>query len=232
MAKYLVTGIKSGLGKYLYENLSDVCGLDREGFNSIKNEKYDIIIHCAFNKSLEIKDYYSYLEDNILLTQKLLTLNYKKFIYISTIDVYSSVLNMYGLFKTFAESMVKQYKETIILRCSLLLGKNSKPNHITKLINNIDKLSLSDESIFNYITYKDVIEFINLYSYVCPKGIYDFVANNNIKLSDTKNIIISDTKSGNYIYQSPDSYPNPIYNIYKEFNNSSENNLNKYLNEN
>ena len=69
--KYLVTGIKSGLGKYLYENLPDVVGLDRGGFDLIKDEDYDVIIHCAFNKTLDVEDHYQYLEDNIFLTQKL-----------------------------------------------------------------------------------------------------------------------------------------------------------------
>ena len=45
-------------------------------------------------------------------------------------------------------------------------------------------------------------------------------------------MIVSDTKLGNYIYQSPDSYLNPVYNLYEEFNNSSEDNLNRYLDEN
>ena len=66
MKKYLVTGIKSGLGKYLYENLSDAAGLDRSGFNLIKDEEYDTIIHCAFNKAqthADIGDHYGYLED-------------------------------------------------------------------------------------------------------------------------------------------------------------------------
>jgi dTDP-D-glucose 4,6-dehydratase len=62
MAKYLVTGIKSGLGKYLYENLPDAHGLDRGGFNLIKDEEYDTIIHCAFNKENVITDYKKYLD--------------------------------------------------------------------------------------------------------------------------------------------------------------------------
>ena len=99
MKKYLVTGVKSGLGKYLYENLPDVNGLDRGGFDLIKDEEYDTIIHCAFNKAqthADIGDHYGYLDDNIFLTQDLLTLKYKKFIYISTIDVYPTVQNVYG----------------------------------------------------------------------------------------------------------------------------------------
>lgn len=234
MVNYLVTGINSGLGKYLFNNLGGgmVLGLDRNNFNQIKDYEYETIIHCAFNKSLKVENYYQYLEDNIFLTQKLLDLKYKKFIYISTIDVYSQIPNIYGLFKIFAESMVKQRPGAVILRCSMMLGEDSKSNHVTKLMDNVDELGLSGESTFNYITYKDIVRFVRSYSHSCPEGIHDFVANSTIKLSDVKNIIISETKLGNYIYQSPDSYLNPIYNLYEEFNNSSEDNLNRYLDEN
>ena len=90
MGNYLVTGINSGLGKYLFNNLKCgmVLGLDRNNFNQIKDYDYDAVIHCAFNKSLKVEDHYQYLEDNIFLTQKLLQLWYKKFIYISTTNVY------------------------------------------------------------------------------------------------------------------------------------------------
>ena len=155
MGNYLVTGINSGLGKYLFNNLKCgmVLGLDRNNFNSIKNNEYETIIHCAFNKAQNVDnigDYYSYLEDNILLTQELLKLNYKKFIYISTIDVYPTTLNLYGLFKRFSESVVKRHMGTIILRPSMILGQDIKPNHVTKLKDNIPSLGLNEESTFNY----------------------------------------------------------------------------------
>ena len=72
----LITGINSGLGKYLYENLPNTVGLNRStNFEAIKHIKYDTIVHCAFNKEMQITDYKKYLEDNILLTQKLKNCN-------------------------------------------------------------------------------------------------------------------------------------------------------------
>jgi nucleoside-diphosphate-sugar epimerase len=233
MAKYLVTGIKSGLGKYLYENLPDAHGLDRGGFNFIKDEDYDTIIHCAFNKaqsSVDIGDYYSYLEDNILLTQDLLKLKYRKFIYISTIDVYPTTLSTYGLFKRFAESIVKQKPGTIILRCSMILGDNTKPNHITKLKDGIDRLTLSGESKFNYILNSDILKFVESYSLRCPEGIIDFVSNESAKLSDVAAIISPSTELLSYTYDADHKWVNPIYDTYEEFNKSSIDNLNQYLN--
>lgn len=233
MKKYLVTGIKSGLGKYLYENLSDVNGLDRGGFDLIKDEEYDTIIHCAFNKAqspTDIGDYYNYLEDNILLTQDLLTLKYKKFIYISTIDVYPPTPNVYGLFKRFSESVVKKHSNIIILRSSMILGQDVKPNHVTKLKSNEPSLSLSGNSTFNYILNSDILKFIESYSYRCPEGIIDFVANGSAKLSDTYKELNSTTSLGNYTYSAEYQWINPIYDIYEEFNKSSLDNLKQYIN--
>jgi nucleoside-diphosphate-sugar epimerase len=233
MAKYLVTGIKSGLGKYLYENLPDTHGLDRGGFNLIKDEEYDTIIHCAFNKaqtSTDIGDHYGYLEDNILLTQDLLKLKYRKFIYISTIDVYPPTPNVYGLFKIFAESIIKQKPGTIILRCSMILGENTKPNHITKLKDGIDRLTLSSQSKFNYILNSDILKFIESYSLRCPKGIIDFVANKPAKLGEVASMISPNTKLLSYTYNANYKWFNPIYDTYEEFNKSSIDNLNQYLN--
>jgi nucleoside-diphosphate-sugar epimerase len=233
MAKYLVTGIKSGLGKYLYENLPDTHGLDRGGFNLIKDEEYDTIIHCAFNKaqtSTDIGDHYGYLEDNILLTQDLLKLKYRKFIYISTIDVYPPTPNVYGLFKIFAESIIKQKPGTIILRCSMILGENTKPNHITKLKDGIDRLTLSSQSKFNYILNSDILKFIESYSLRCPEGIIDFVANKPAELGEVASMISPNTKLLSYTYDANYKWLNPIYDTYEEFNKSSIDNLNQYLN--
>jgi len=233
MKKYLVTGVKSGLGKYLYENLPDVNGLDRGGFDLIKDEEYDTIIHCAFNKAqthADIGDHYGYLDDNIFLTQDLLTLKYKKFIYISTIDVYPTVQNVYGLFKRLAESVVKQKPGTIILRCSMILGENTKPNHITKLKDGIDRLTLSGQSKFNYILNSDILKFIESYSVRCPEGIIDFVANTPAELNEVVSMISPNTELLTYIYDANYKWVNPIYDTYEEFNKSSLNNLNQYIN--
>jgi hypothetical protein len=49
-------------------------------------------------------------------------LKYSKVTLISTIDVYPATLNTYGLFKRFAEAVVKQKSGANILRCSMILS--------------------------------------------------------------------------------------------------------------
>ena len=112
MEKYLISGIKGGLGKYLYDNLPNSIGFGRDEFNLIKNKDFDTIIHCAFNKEQhEIKDYYGYLEDNIFLTQNLLKLPYKKFIFLGNNLFLTSLLYFFTTFSitvfTFEKSISK-----------------------------------------------------------------------------------------------------------------------------
>ena len=71
MKKYLITGINSGLGKFLHENIPNSDGLHRNNFDEIKDNYYDVIVNCAFNKELEISNYKQYLNDNILLNLNL-----------------------------------------------------------------------------------------------------------------------------------------------------------------
>lgn len=230
MAEYLISGNKSGLGKYLNDNLPDSLGFGRGGLNLLQNKEFNTLIHCAFNKeSYEIKDYYQYLQDNIFLTQELLNLSYHKFVYISTVDVYQDNPNYYGLFKRFAESIVEKNPDALILRCSMMLGPDMKPNHITKLKDNTDKLGLSSDSTFNYILMSDILEFFSSGDYLEHSGIINFVANDLVKLSEVKDYFNSTTKLGDYTYKTSNlDFTNKIYTLNDKYNKSSLENLKTY----
>jgi nucleoside-diphosphate-sugar epimerase len=227
MVRFLITGINSGLGKYLHKNLPGSLGLNRDNFNLIKNEEYDTIIHCAFNKENIITDYKKYLDDNIFLTQRLKNLNYKKFVYISTVDVYQENPSMYAHFKRFSETLLD--KDDLILRCPMILGNTMKPNHATKLFSNIDSLGLSGESAFNYILMDDLVEFFNSKDYKQYKEIIDFVSNSLVKLEEVKKYFNSTTKLGEYAYQNNVEYPNPIFKLDEKYNKSSFDKLKQYF---
>tara|TARA_R100000315_G_C5234992_1_gene146465 strand:+ start:1057 stop:1716 length:660 start_codon:yes stop_codon:yes gene_type:complete len=203
--KYIVTGINSGLGKYLYENIPNSLGINRDNLYStlqqIKSD--DVIIHCAFNKTNDIQDYYSYLEDNIFLTQQLASLN-NRMIYISSIDVYHQD-NMYSLFKKFGESIVSRRPNNLILRCPALIGKYMKPNHLFKIKENQD-IGLSANSVFNYILYSDVLDMISSDKI----GTYDLVSKQSVKLLEVKKLFESNTKFGTYLYMTTNKFTNPI----------------------
>jgi nucleoside-diphosphate-sugar epimerase len=227
MARFLITGINSGLGKYLFENLPNSLGLDRDNFNLIKDKDYDTIIHCAFNKENDITDYKKYLDDNIFLTQRLKKLNYKNFVYISTVDVYQENPSMYAHFKRFSETLLDG--SDLILRCPMMLGNTMKPNHATKLLSNIDSLGLSGESKFNYILMNDLVEFFIHKDYKKYNGVIDFVSNGLVKLVEVKKYFNSTTKLGEYTYQNNVEYPNPIFKLDEKYNKSSFDKLKQYF---
>ena len=227
MEKFLITGIGSGLGKYLYNSLPNSLGLDRNNFNLIKHEDYDTIIHCAFNKENIITDYKKYLDDNIFLTQRLKKLNYKDFIYISTVDVYQENPSMYATFKKFSETLLD--KNDLILRCPMMLGNTMKPNHATKLKENIESLGFSGESKFNYILMDDLVEYFNSRDYKKHKGVIDFVSNGLVKLEDVKQYFNATTTLGEYVYENNLEFGNPIHILNEKYNKSSLDNLKQYF---
>lgn len=206
--KYIITGINSGLGKYLYENIPNSLGINRKNLLSVisRINADDVIVHCAFNKKMNIDDHYSYLNDNIFLTQKLLELS-NRMIYISSVDIYKQE-NTYALFKKFAESIVSKYDNSLIVRCPFLLGKYMNTNHLSKIKENIQCIGLCRTSTFNYINYDDVLNFVTTTEL---KGICDLVSKGNVVLNDIKKFFNSTTVLGTYRYETTNHFDNPIY---------------------
>ena len=167
----------------------------------IKDE--DTIIHCAFNKTNDIKDYNSYLDDNIFLTKKLLELG-NRMIYISSIDVYLQN-NVYSLFKKFSEALVHRYSNNLVLRCPALIGEYMKPNHLHKLKES-KSIGLSGESTFNYILYSDVLENVK----TDIVGTYELISKENTNINTIKKLFKSNTELGEYLYATPTQFKNPI----------------------
>jgi hypothetical protein len=220
--KYIITGVNSGLGRYLHQNIPDSLGITRDNYALISSriDPSDIIIHCAFNKTNNIKDHLQYLNDNIFLTKKLVDKG-NKIIYISSIDVYSQE-NPYTLFKKFSESIINLNSCNLVLRLPALVGPLMRENHITKMVSNTNnKITLSKESTFNYITYDDVLNFT-----LDPKnksliGTYDFTSQNTINLDSIQKLFNLSVQFGNYTYNTPFNFPNPINKIWNKMNKTS-----------
>lgn len=226
MNNFLVTGVGSGLGRYLYEGIADAHGLDRNNFSEIKGNTYDTIIHCAFNKEMEISDYAKYLDDNIFLTQRLKQIPHKKFVYISSVDVYQTKLTIYGQFKKFSESMMSS--NDLILRCPVMLGGTMKPNHIEKMKNNVGEIGLSEQSTINYVLMSDLLYFFVSGDYKDYNGVIDFVSNDSVALSDVKSHFNSTTKMGEHIYHNDFDYTNPLFRLNKQYDKSSFQTIKEY----
>jgi len=251
--KILITGSASGLGKYFYENLSGK-GLDRdtsfEELEKIKKQGVDIIIHCAFNSSKNVNSnsLNSYLKDNIFLTKNLVPIPHKKFIFISSIDVYpkdqnihseeeiinlDSIDDIYGITKLMSEAIVKNNcKNYLILRCSALLGKYSRKNSLIKIIENDEcNLTLSGKSEFNYVLHSDILEFIKFAIKKNLQGVYNMVSFQNITLSEIVNIFGKKVNFGKYVYKTGQIDNSKIASIFPVFKKTSIEIINKFTKE-
>lgn len=218
--KFIITGTSSGLGKYLHENLGGA-GWNRQASKKereeIQKNGAEIIIHCAFNSENNPKDSDQYCNDNALLTEELTKVPHKKFIFLSSIDVYPKdaqkhsedetldIYNIDGLYaktKFMSEQIVeKNCPKFLILRCSALLGKDSRKNSLIKIIQDDNPtLTLSPDSSFNYILHKDVLEFIKFAIEKDLQGIYNLASSKNITLKEASDLFKKKVNFGNFIY--------------------------------
>lgn len=218
--RFLITGTLSGLGKYLHGNLGGV-GWNRQISEKereyLKKNGAEIIIHCAFNSEQNPKNVEQYFRDNVFLTEKLTNIPHKKFIFISSVDVYPKNLyrhredelldvnktdSLYAKTKLLSEEIVKKNcSNFLILRCSALLGKDARRNSLIKIIEEKKPtLTLSGNSMFNYILHKDVLSFIKLALEKDLHGIYNLASSENISLLEVTELLKKKVNFGDYIY--------------------------------
>lgn len=240
--KFLITGTSSGLGKYLHNNLGGI-SINRE---KIQKNGAKIIIHCAFNSQRDPKDIEQYFRDNVLLTEELTNMLHKKFIFISSVDVYPKNSNrhiedeiidinnadsLYAKTKLLSEEVVKKNcPNFLILRCSALLGKDSRKNSLIKIIqDDSPTLTLSPDSSFNYILHKDVLEFIKFAIEKDLQGIYNLVSYKNITLKQAADLVKKKVNFGGYIYSVGYIDNSKITSITPSFEKTSEEVIRQYL---
>jgi len=213
--KLLITGSASGLGKYLHKQL----GGTPYKRNAANIKKTEVIIHSAFNRVRDVtsENLYQYLSDNVFLTKKLTRIPHKKFIYISSVDVYpknntkhseneiidvNHISGVYALTKLMSESLVQHLcPNFLILRCSALLGRDARENSLIKMIKEENPtLTLSPDSVFNFILHKDVLEFIKIAVEKDLQGIYNIVSSKNIVVREITKSLRKKVTFGRYLY--------------------------------
>lgn len=250
--KLLITGTTSGLGRYLHENLDSISWnkdtSDKEKA-LIKKEGVDIIIHCAFNSSQRVTSdsLYEYIKDNVFLTKELIDIPHKRFIFISSIDVYpndnkkhredeiidtNSVQGIYALTKLISESLVKNRSSNyLILRCSSLLGKYSRKNSLIKIIKEESPiLTLSPNSSLNYILHADVLKFIQSAIKNNLQGTYNVASSENITIFQAAALINKKIQFGSFTYNAGKVNTKKIIKISPVFKKTSKEVITEFLN--
>lgn len=212
--RYLITGTSSGLGKYLHHHLGGIA-FKREGS---RVNTVDIIIHCAFNSKPDLKSLKEYFQQNTTLTNKITQIPHKKFIFISSVDIYpknakkhtekdedidiNKIKNPYGEAKFISEYLVKKNcSNFLILRCSALLGKDSRRNSLIKIIEDKNPIvTVSEKSVFNYIFHSDVLDFIKLAVEKDLQGIFNLASSKNITMKQIAKLFKKKIRFGDYLY--------------------------------
>lgn len=248
---YLITGAFSGLGKYLHKNLGG-SPLTRLTSNKkkerIKKIGVNIIIHCAFNSDSNPKSLDQYFQDNVSLTEELTKIPHHKFIFISSVDVYFKGLikhtedekldadgaeSLYAKTKLLSEGLIRENcSNFLILRCTALLGKDSRENSLIKIIKKKNPtLTLSADSVFNYILHKDILDFIKLAVKKDLQGIYNLASSENITLSDVENLLKKQVNFGTYTYDVGEIDNSKISGVFPAFKKTSKEAILQFIKE-
>jgi len=250
--KVLITGILSGLGRYCYEYIGGI-GITRNTSQAdidhiIQTGGVDAIIHCAFNSQnrIDSESLYSYVRDNVLLTHELVSIPHKKFIFVSSVDVYpkndsfhneheiikiDDIKNIYGITKLMSESIIRKYsKNYLIMRATALLGKYSRKNSLLKIIEDDDvDLTLSKESTFNYVLHSDILDFIKFSLDNDLNGIYNIASSDNVTLSEVAYLLKKKVKFGTYVYNVGDIDNSKVSSAFPVFKRTSKDTISRFL---
>lgn len=185
--KKLVIGILGGrgmLGSDLVEFLGEnhkTTAIDKDNYSEFLSQEFDVLINANGN-SRRFWANKHLLEDfeasTISVYKSLLDFKFGKYIYISSSDVYnnhsslattaenqiidSSTLSPYGFHKYLSEQIVKnKAKDWLILRCSMILGRNLKKGPIYDILHQ-NPLFIMPESRIQLIPTREVVAVIGM----------------------------------------------------------------------
>ncbi len=245
----LVTGNQSGLGKYLFRRLGDR-GLDKStpGRGRLLERGAEVIIHCAYNpiRSLNTDNLMEYVEDNIMLTRELTVSPHRVFILISTVDVYpkdgrshredetlpvGGFDGLYPIAKLISEAMViRRCANYLILRCSALLGRDMRPNSLTRIVSGQGRgISLTRDSRCNYVLHRDVGDFIEYALEHSVLGIYNVAALESITPGEIAERLGRRVRFGGYRYDAGNPGTAKILKIFPSLARTSWDSIREYL---
>jgi len=195
------------------------------GINSktkkMPSEKFDVIINCAGNskKYSSEKNINKVILANKSIINNILKLKTKKIIHISSIDASFTPDNSYTISKLNFEKLIKSYfSEATILRLGGLVGPGLKKNVVFDIKNN-KNLFVTLDSIYNYISTKEVAKIIHkIIELNIHNKIINICSNNPISVQEIinealKHSIIFTKKIGN----KKENYTNININNLKEF---------------
>lgn len=191
--KILISGTSSGLGKYLYQNIkSKKLIRDKKKIN-IYQKKWDAIIHCGFY----VGDNKKKLKENTYWSKFLTKLSAKRYIFISSSIVLSKKKNFYALSKIKSERVFKTKKNSTIIRLASIIGKPMRKNTIYKILFfKKPVVGLSEKSKYTFVSYREILNFINLCINKNINGTFNFLRKDFTTLKKISDFFNKNTKFG------------------------------------
>jgi nucleoside-diphosphate-sugar epimerase len=249
--KILISGTASGLGQYVYSRFGGTAvtrATPENEWRKIMRSSFDLVVHCAASapKKDDIRLLPELINDNVMLTLRLLQTSHKYFVYISTIGVYpadrrghdekeiiipSRARNFYALTKMISESLVQEMGgRFLILRPSSLIGRESRMNNIMRLI--LQKrpvLSLAPKSRYNLVLYQDLTDFIVHAYREKITGIFNLAASKSMSVSEIARLCGHQPAYGRYCYDAGKISNAKIAKIFPVFRQTSAEVLQRFL---
>lgn len=206
MDRLIVTGAARGIGRYLCERLGGV-GLTRATVSEYLaatpgGAGEDLIVHCAYDSSKSVPEarVHAHFADTIGLTERLLAVPHRAFVFFSSVDVYArdgaikteedtivagDALSPYSYSKLVCEALVRQRaRRWLIVRPVQMLG-DGRRNIVARIMaGDPDRLPLTAASVLNCVLYEDVAAFVKRALEENLTGTFNLAASRNATLAE------------------------------------------------
>jgi len=194
--------VGSAIAKYLEKKGENFDGIDRKNYKNFVGKECDIFINAGGSSKKRLAEQEPKKDFELNVVSALNTVfdfKFKKYILISSVDVYNDVANPknnketaeidpsklsnYGLSKWLCEQIVKKYcKNWLILRLGGMVGEGLKKNAIYDLLNT-KSLYISPNSELQYINTVEVARIIYILRNK-NNEIFNICGDGTIKLED------------------------------------------------
>lgn len=247
--KLLVTGTESGLGAAVHRALGGVPFTRATRLADVEAEApYDAIVHCAFGSQKRVTPAtaYAYLDDNLLLTERLIGIAHRRFVFISSIDIYplprrgaredddddlARLSGPYPFVKLFADALVrKRCPNHLILRPTSLLGPTMRPSTTLRVLTEKSpRVFLHPDSRFNFVLHADIAAFIARALAENIAGVFNLASIGSVRLGDMAERLGLAACFGEHVYDAGEVSNAKIAAIEPAFRRTSSETLNRFI---